>query len=211
MAVLFIIVAGISAIRHYADVVTVTEETCLKNSLENTSRSNMATQHSLIQRANYEKSIRLPFQIFFASCGIIGLIVISAGSFEAPPLKPLTLVDGFIWNPTDEGGTYTSCELPTKHRFGKNSTLADFVLLSLLPYQTDAAVTLQVEDWFQDTEVTEDALTIQHFRHAHGFDKSPVYFRLFRFPLENGNDDGVITIRGTNNNWDIVSVMSSMI
>lgn len=192
LAMLFFFAVGVSAVRHYVDLVALVEETGLRNSFlpmhNPIAWTDLTVLRSLIRRAKYSRTSSLLFQFVFAGCSMIvflGFVGASSDSVESTSTKSLTVVNGFIWSPTHGAGTYAACERPTKHRFGQNTTLADFVFLSILAYKTDVAA-LQLQYWFQNTQVVEDSQTVRQFRLDDGFDQSPVFFRLFRFHWKMG-------------------------
>lgn len=208
---LFVVVVGVTAIRHYINLVAVVEESGELSLISGTNaKSRWAKQsrlNDLIESISYNKA-RLLWQYIFAGCGLLGLLIFigaSQDTFESTSSGALTFVNGYAWTPLDEDVRYGTCNFSKSSTFGINATLADFAFLTSLPYKTDSVAATQLHEWFQDTHVTEDYVTVSNFRTEYGYENSPVFFRLFRFALENGKDRGVISIRGTQNNWDVVS------
>jgi lipase ATG15 len=117
----------------------------------------------------------------------------------------LTLLNDFYYPPRPTDIRYPTCTLGTPNSvFEDNSTLADFAFLSGLPYKTDAVVQQELADWFQRGEAVEDEDTVTEFRNRTETTESPVFFRLFRIKYA-GRDIGVISIRGTQNSWDLLA------
>ncbi len=212
LAILFFVVAGVSGMRHYINLIAVVEGIGQLNLISGASAKTRWAKQSrlndLIETISYNKTRQI-WQRIFAGCGVFGLLIFlgaSKDSFESTSVGAMTLVNGFAWTPQADDVRYGTCDLSKSSAFGINATLADFAFLSGLPYKTDEVAASQLQEWFQDTKVVEDQATVKEFREKNGFEKSPVFFRLYRFALENGKDRGVISIRGTQNNWDVVSI-----
>lgn len=212
LAILFIVVAGVSWIRHYINLVAVVEETgqlsLISGATAKTRWAKQSRLNDLIETISYNKTRQL-WQYILTGCGLFGLILFigaSQDSFESTSTGGLTFVNGYAWTPLAEDVRYGTCDLSKSTTFGVNATIADFAFLAGLPYKTNEVAASQLEAWFQETNVTDDIATVQEFREQSGTQNSPVFFRLFRFALDNDHYRGVISIRGTQNNWDVVSI-----
>lgn len=212
MACLFAVVAGVSGTRYYINLLTIVEETgqmSLVGGGDNARIrwSKQSRLNDLIVAISYNKTRQI-WQVILAGCGLLWLVLFlgaSQESFESTFEGSLTFVDGFSWTPPPEDVRYPTCDLSKSTAFGANATLADYAFLTTLPYKTDELAETQLAGWFEGVNVVEDRETLREFRIRNKFQNLPVFFRLYRFRLENGLDRGVVSIRGTQNNWDIVS------
>jgi hypothetical protein len=210
LAFLYIVVAGISGIRRYVNILAVVEETgdlgrvsadTPKNRWHKQSRLNV-----LIKAISYNKS-RIFWQWIFLGVGSIWVLLSIAASRTSPEsfrTDTFTFVEDFAWKPVADDVRYESCEFTKSSTFGMNATLADYAFLTQLPYKTNNIAEIELAGWFRGVNVTEDLETVIDFQKKMGH-KVPVVFRLFRFRQHNGLDRGVISIRGTVGAWDLVS------
>ena len=213
LTVLFIVVAGVSGIRYYVSLLTIVEETGQMSLVGGKTASIRWSKQSrlnvLIEAISYNKSRQI-WELILVGCGVLWLIIFflaSRDSVDPTSKGNLTFVDGFSWTPVPQDVRYGTCELSKSSTFGVNATLADYAFLTTLPYKTNDIAEAQLRGWFQAVDVVEDRETVREFRKKNNFENSPVFFRLYRFRLGNGLDRGVISIRGTQNSWDVVSVL----
>ena len=211
LSFLFVTVAGISGLRRYINLLVVVEETGELDRVTGATGKirwhKQSRLNVLIKAISYNKS-RFFWQVIFLGVGAIWvLLFVSAAPSSTASIRTdqFTFVDSFSWTPVSKDVRYETCEFTKPSTFGENATLADYALLALLPYKEDATALSELGGWFQGVNVTEDLETVNAFRKRNGVERSAVFFRLFRFRLDNGLDRGVISIRGTATAWDLVS------
>ena len=211
LSFLFVTVAGISGLRRYINLLVVVEETGELDRVTGATGKirwhKQSRLNVLIKAISYNKS-RVFWQVIFLGVGAIWVVLfVSAAPSSTVSIRTdqFTFVDGFSWTPVPDDVRYETCEFTKSSTFGENATLADYALLALLPYKEDATALSELGGWFQGVDVKEDLQTVNDFRKRNGVEHLAVFFRLFRFGLDNGLDRGVISIRGTATAWDLVS------
>lgn len=216
LVVLFVIVAGVSAVRYYISLVTIVEETgqlsLVSGATAKIRWGKQSRLNELIEAISYNKTRQI-WQLVLAGCGLFWLVLslgASGQSTDSTFEGSLTFVNGYSWAPQPEDVRYPTCDLSKSSTFGVNATLADFAFLTTLSYKTDALATSQLTGWFQGVDVVEDRETVLEYRKQNNVDSSPAFFRLYRFRLGNGLDRGVVSIRGTQKLWDVVSVFGAL-
>jgi len=208
---LFLLVGTVSGVRRYVNLLIVVEETGQLSQISGATTKirwhKQSRLNVLITAISYNKS-RVFWQLIFLGVGAVWVaLFVSAApsSTESIRTDQFTFVDGFSWTPISDDVRYESCEFKKANTFGENATLADYALLAMLPYKEDATAQSELGGWFRGVNVREDMETVSAFRSLNGVDRIPVFFRLFRFRLDNGLDRAVISIRGTVTPWDLVS------
>jgi hypothetical protein len=92
--------------------------------------------------------------------------------------------------------------------FAQNSTLLDFAYMTSIAYFVDENTQPALDSWFgpSGTEAIFDKEYVDSFREKNDPNNLPVFFKMFRFPQLKL---GMIVIRGTSNNWDMVGYVTS--
>lgn len=210
LACLYVIFATISGMRRYINLLAVVEETGHLNHVTGANFQirwhKQSRLNDLIQAISSNKARRLWQWIFLGVGGIwVALFIMAAPqTVDSTRTDKLTFVQGYSWQPLPDDVRYSTCELSKEAIFGYNTSLADYALLAQLSYKTDEIAKEELDGWFQNVNVTEDLETVNTFRSQKEYQVNPVFFRLFRFHLDNGLDRGVVSIRGTTNAWDLV-------
>lgn len=146
------------------------------------------------------------FVVFFI------LVVIVASNFQGETLdettehsRLMTLVSGFEYPPKPHI-PYPTCQI-RKGFGGEDIELADFAFLARLAYTVDNDRADQyLTDWFGEGVVTNDIQAVDNFRDLEDYNStfgygSAVIYRWITF----SNTDGVLTIRGTQNMFDVIA------
>jgi hypothetical protein len=209
LAVLFVICGTVSAIRHYLNVTSLIEETgninlvggrTDKQKWENKSRLN-----NIVGHVTAAKTRRLWVSILgCCGFGILAVFLGAVGSSTANTnTKTFTYLPNFYYPPSSDDMRYPTCTLSNMHGgFAENSTLADFAFLSSIAYQVNPQSALN--SWFNPAgiEAIDEAEYVKNFRTQADANDVAVFFKLFSFPQIKF---AMIVIRGTSNNWDMVS------
>jgi hypothetical protein len=210
---LFIIITAFENVRHYINLICVIEETGNMNRIDGVDAKdrwvNQSRLSHLIVSITSDKS-RIVWHSLMTFLGVIYLALFfgALGDTADPTFdQELTFLDDFYYPAQPMDIRYSTCSLggtTTGNMFGENATLADFAFLSALPYLPDEIATKELVSWFRGIEVVEDKDTVDEYRNRTDSTSSLVFFRLFRFKTT-GKDKGVISIRGTQNNWDLLA------
>ena len=209
VAVLFLVVATITNIRYYVNVVTVIEETGkMKLNRGKTPEQRweaMSRLSRVIQTISYDRS-RVVWLIFFGLFGllVVGILVGALGTVN----QPESVTDSFNFIPQDEyyyppqpmDVRYQTCSL-SRDLFGDNATLADFAFMANIAYHEPEDIESELTIWFGGDVVSESD-TVEQWKSNSIYAESPVSFQLFRF-VQTGT--GIISVRGTKTAWDLVS------
>ena len=110
---------------------------------------------------------------------------------------PILLVDDFYYPGVDNTLSYPTCKLTKGFEFqpgDKATSLGDYSFLSALAYEKASIVNYTMTEWFGPDTIVDEEEFVTKYREESGTDKSPVYFKLFSFPLYPGY--AVMSIRG---------------
>jgi hypothetical protein len=210
LAVLFVVCATISAIRHYMNIAVVIEEygnmdlvggDTIEKKWESKSRLN-----TIVDGITQGKSRNVWLSIL-GGCGFVFMAIFLTAvgsSTEATDTATLTYLPNFSYPGLKDDMRYPTCTLSNiQGGFGANSTLLDFAFMSSIAYLVDDNTQETLDGWFgpSGTEAVFDKEYVENFREENDPDDLPVFFKLFRFPQLRL---GMIVIRGTSNNWDMV-------
>ena len=210
VAILFVIVATITLIRHYINAAVLIEETgnldlvggkTEKEKWANKSRLSDIVEAITTGKSRYGWAALLGVGGF----GFLALFLSAIGtSTESTFSEQLTfLPPAFYYPPLESDMRYPTCRLTNiEGGFGENSTMLDFAFLAGLPYKTDEVIDAELKSWFTDTIVEDDIEKVKEFRAKEDKDNAAVEFRLINFPEKRL---ALIMIRGTDNNWDMLA------
>ncbi|KAL3924436.1 MAG: hypothetical protein SGILL_001047, partial [Bacillariaceae sp.] len=146
VAILFVIVAAISATRHYINVAVLIEET---------------------------------------------------GNME--------LVGGksYYYPPQSDDMRYATCSLTNiRGGFGEGTLMFDYIAMATLAYTSEDLTQEGLDEWFGEGVAVDRTDIVDEFRAVYDTSNAAVFFKLFEFP---SIGLGVISIRGTSNNWDMLA------
>jgi hypothetical protein len=209
IGVMFLIVAPISGIRWYVNAAVVIEETgnmdLVGGATEEERWENKSRLNEIVGSITVGKSRKVWVSILGA--GGFGFMAIFLGavgsSTESTSTETFTYLPNFYYPPMSDDMRYPTCTLSNMNGgFGANSTLADFAFLSSIAYSPEERTQPALDNWFGDTIAIDEQDYVDAFREREDPEKSAVFFKLFSFPEQSL---AMIAIRGTSNNWDMVS------
>ena len=106
------------------------------------------------------------------------------------------MVDDFFYAGVEDSLAYPTCELTKGFQFpgDGSSDLSDYIFLSDMSYKEPAVTKYTLEQWFGAGMVVDEDEFVTQFRTDSNTASSPLYFKLFTFPLTPGQ--AVMSIRG---------------
>lgn len=205
---LFFVCATIAAIRHYVNIAVVVEEfgdmDLVGGSTSERSWENKSRLNTIIDWITKARS-RKVWTSVLGACGL-GFLAIFLGaigsSTENTDTEAFTYLPNFTYPGLSDDMRYPTCTLSNiRGGFGADSTLLDFTFLSSIAYLADTQS--ELDNWFgpSGTEAIFDEEYVDAFREENDPENLPVFFKMIRFPQQKL---GMIVIRGTSNNWDMV-------
>jgi hypothetical protein len=210
LAVLFFVCATVSGIRHYVNIGVVIEEhgnmdlvggETSEEKWENKSRLN-----SIVHGITLSKSRKLWISVLGA--GGFSFLAVFLGAIgsntENTNTSPFTYLPNFSYSGLTNDMRYPTCTLwNIDGGFAQNSTLLDFAFMTTSTFLVDESTQPALDQWFgpSGTEAIFDKEYVDTFRNKNDPNNLPVFFKMFRFPQLKL---GMIVIRGTSNNWDMV-------
>lgn len=110
--------------------------------------------------------------------------------------ETIVLVDGFYYPPQPDI-SYTTCELHKAYEIpGQNVTYTmDYNFLAGIAYETSNVTEYVMEKWFGPNEWIDEKEFVHQWKLDHGYENSPVSFKLFS--KVNSPGTGILAIRGT--------------
>ncbi|KAG7374441.1 lipase class 3 [Nitzschia inconspicua] len=209
VAVMFVLVAPISAMRHYINPAVVVEETGNmelvggkdgKKKWRNQSRLN-----TIVSSITVGKTKRLWRAILgVAGFAFLAIFLGAVGSNTDPNAEGLTyLPSSYYYPPQSDDMRYATCTLTNiRGGFGDNTLMMDYIAMATLAYTADELTQPALDAWFGEGVAEYRQDIVDEFRSNFDVNNAAVFFKLFSFP-EIGL--GVISIRGTSNNWDMLA------
>mmetsp|Transcript_22322 Transcript_22322/g.48510 ORF Transcript_22322/g.48510 Transcript_22322/m.48510 type:complete len:1008 (+) Transcript_22322:13-3036(+) len=150
--------------------------------------------------------------------GVIGTFVMiflflflsafAGGSNSGAEQTTDNILKDFRYVPQNGTFHYPTCALtedfaiPEADRSGTSSSaLADYAYMASIAYTAPESMPSVLDAWFGEDVVFDNTELVEEFRS--GREESAVHFKLLTFP--NNPDFAVVSIRGTNNGWDMIS------
>lgn len=137
------------------------------------------------------------------------LSAFAAGSNTGAEQHTDNILKDFRYVPKNGTFQYPTCvmtadfAIPTIDGASSETTLADYAYIASIAYTAPESMPNVLAAWFGDDLVVDNVDLVNEFRSTLEED-SAVHFKLLTFPTANP-DFAVVTIRGTNNGWDMIS------
>jgi hypothetical protein len=181
IGVLFIVVAGVSAVRHYINVVVAIEETGnmdLVDGVDEAERWAEKSRLSGIVEKITKDSSRSVWVAVLVSFGFMFITLflgaIGTTSTEAAQTLQYIYLDDFYYPPMPDDMRYPTCTLEKLNdKFPPNSTLADYAYLAGLAYKSIEITQCELDGWFTNTKAKDDKDTVTQFRNGTNNQDSP--------------------------------------
>jgi len=209
IAILFLIVAVVSGIRHYINVKVVIEETGNLNNINGDTAENKWENKSRLNTIVDAISNSRTKLLWMSILGVGGFAFLAiflgavGSSTENTGNEFLTFLPDFSYPPQSDDMRYATCTLTNiRGGFGDNAMMMDYIFLASLAYVRDNITDVALNTWFGEGVAINEEETVDTFRAEYDEGDTPVYFKLFNFP---DIKLGIISIRGTSNNWDMLA------
>lgn len=208
----YIVIVGISGIRHYFNIEAVIEETGTMNLVPGKSRKerwmNQSRLSDIVENISTDKSKWVWFGILTLWLVILLLIylggVYSSGS-ESSSTTEVTFLPNYYYPEEGDSIRYPTCSILTSMWQGlADRTLADFAFLSALAYRTSGVVDKQLTEYFGTEPVTDEREYVSAWRNSTNNTGIAVSFNLFRFETDVG-PIGIVSVRGTATAADLLA------
>ena len=207
---LFFVCATVAGIRHYINIGVVIEELgnmdLVGGGTSEEKWENQCRLNTIVDGITEGKSRKVWTSILGA--GGFGFLAIFLGavgsSTENTDAATFTYLPNFSYPGLSNDMRYPTCTLSNiKGGFGANTTLLDYAFMASIAYVVDEGTQSELDSWFgpSGTEAIFEKEYVDAFREENDPDSLPVFFKMFRFPQLRL---GMIVIRGTSNNWDMV-------
>lgn len=109
----------------------------------------------------------------------------------------------YYYPPQSDDMRYATCALTNiRGGFGNNVLMMDYIILATLAYTSPELTQPALDAWFGEGVVLDRTDIVEEFRSQNDPENSAVFFKLFTFP---DIRLGVISVRGTSNNWDMLA------
>lgn len=227
IAMLFLILGGFSAFRYYFNAPTVLAELGSLDLLDGSmfrapgaDTTRAVTQ--LQKRADWQEKNRLSKIVARISQGArrdtwIGVIstfvmiflflflsAFRGGSNSGAEASTSNLLSDFRYVPLEGTFHYPTCSMTSEFAMpGSNATaMADYAYLAGIAYTAPESMPDVLDKWFGKGVAYDDYDQVTKYRADLKTD-SAVHYKLITFPQN--PDFAVVTIRGTNNGWDMIS------
>ncbi|KAL3904130.1 MAG: hypothetical protein SGILL_010188, partial [Bacillariaceae sp.] len=209
VAILFVIVASISAARHYINAAVLIEETgnmdlvggkTLKKKWRNQSRLN-----TIVTSITAGKTKKLWLSILGVSgFAFLAIFLGAVGSNTDPNAEGLTyLPKSYYYPPQSDDMRYATCSLTNiRGGFGSGALMFDYIAMATLAYTSEELTQPGLDAWFGEGVAVDRTDIVDEFRAEYDANNAAVFFKLFEFP---DIGLGVISVRGTSNNWDMLA------
>jgi hypothetical protein len=211
LGVLFFIVSVTSCVRHYINAAVAIEETGNSDLVGGETAEeiwlNKSRLNEIVGTVTAGKSRKI-WAMILGVCGFgfLAIFLTAVGkSTESIGDDPFTYLHNFSYPALAEDMRYPTCTLSNMNGgFGEESTMADYAFLARLAYAQKNLTQSSLDEWFTDTDnpAIDRQDIVDDFRKGNDPDSTPVVFKLVSFPKKSF---AIILIRGTNNNWDMVS------
>lgn len=209
-AICFIVIIGISGLRHYINAQVVIEETgnmdLVGGADENATWENKSRLSDIVDYISASKA-RGVWVTLLSICGL-GFLAIFLGAVGSSTESERTESLGFLPNASYSAQTddvrYPTCSISKLYEgFDLNATIADYTFLAGLAYNAPGEPTqASLDAWFGENIAVDRQDIVDDFREQYDEDDSPVVFKLTTFPTRGS---AIISIRGTMNNWDMLA------
>ena len=214
MGVLFFICVTVSGVRHYINAQVVIEETgnmdLVGGETPEIQWENKSRLNEIVTSITLARSRKLWVSILGAGgFAFLAIFLTAVGSStEATNSDEYQYLPNFYYPPLANDMHYPTCTLTNlPGGFGTNSTMADFTFMASSAYFAKNETQPALDSWFQDVEAIDRQDIVDEFREREDPDNSAVFFKLYTFPQYKL---AMIVIRGTSNNWDMVSFVSAI-
>lgn len=210
LAVLFFICATTSGLRHYINAAVVIEEfgnmDLAGGETDEEKWENKSRLSTIVNDVTKGKSRNIWTMVLGAAgFGFLAIFLSAVGtSTENTDDGTFTYLPNFSYPGLSDDMRYPTCTLSNiDGGFGKESTLIDYAFMASIAYRLEENTQPALDGWFgpSGTNATYEKEYVDEFRAKYDQDNLPVFFKMFSFP-EQGL--GMIVIRGTSNNWDMV-------
>lgn len=205
IAILFIIVTGISALRFYVNAAVVLEETGHMDLVDGEEGSdqlwkNQSRLNEIVGGITRARSRRIwnvilgvfGFAFLALFLGAISQKTDTASSFE------YTFLNDFSYEQQSDL-PYPTCQFGKGFADSPTNHMVDFAFLSGVAYRNQNITQSQLDGWFGANVTVDSQNVVEEFRYQTDNFTSAVTFKLVRFPNKNAS---IVAIRGTTNAWD---------
>lgn len=210
MCGLFFLCATVAGIRHYINIGVIIEELgnmeLVGGETSEEKWENKCRLNTIVDGITEGKSRKVWTSVLGA--GGFGFLAIFLGavgsSTENTDAATFTYLPNFSYPGLSNDMRYPTCTLSNMNGgFGANTTLLDYAFVASIAYVIENETQSELDSWFgpSGTEAIFDQEYVDAFRKENDPDELPVFFKMFRFPQLRF---GMIVIRGTSNNWDMV-------
>jgi hypothetical protein len=221
LAGLFLIVAGITGVRYYVNAAIVLEETghmdLVDGQTEHELWKNQSRLNEIVGNITRGRS-RGAWMSILGGFGFI-FVALFAGAVGTETEKDAeTLQTGdtaettsynflpdFAYQQADSL-RYPTCELTNAKGESPLNSMADFAFLAGLAYSNEASTQDSLDGWFGPSgmQATDREDVVEEWRNVNKIESS-VSFKLVTFPDPDAGDFAYVLIRGTQNNWDMLT------
>ena len=230
IAWLFLILGGFSACRHYFNAPVVlselgsldlldgsfirggdpeseeaAEDAAEQDWREKNRMSKIVGQISQGARRDTWVSVIFTFVMIFL---FLFLSAFAGGSNSGAETDTSNILHDFHYSPQPGTFQYPTCAMtddfaiPTGETNSTHpSTLADYAYIASIAYTAPESMEKVLDAWFGEGVVKDNLDLVTEFRSKR--EESAVHFKLLTFPYN--PEFAVVTIRGTNNGWDMIS------
>lgn len=146
------------------------------------------------------------FEPFRLVAGFVFLAIFlgAVGSNTDPNAEGLTyLPKSYYYPPQSDDMRYATCSLTNiRGGFGEGTLMFDYIAMATLAYTSEDLTQEGLDEWFGEGVAVDRTDIVDEFRAVYDTSNAAVFFKLFEFP---SIGLGVISIRGTSNNWDMLA------
>jgi lipase ATG15 len=139
-----------------------------------------------------------------AGFAFLAIFLGAVGSNTDPNAAGLSyLPPTYYYPPQENDMRYATCSLTNiRGGFGDNALMTDYIVMATLAYTADELTQPALDLWFGNGTAVYRQDIVDDFRAQNDPFNTAVFFKLFTFP---DIGLGVISIRGTSNNWDMLA------
>lgn len=133
------------------------------------------------------------------------LTAFAVGSNNGGAKDASNLLHDFEYVPKGDTLKYPTCDMTPEFEIpGTNSdVMADYAYMAGIAYTAPDSMPEMLDAWFGKGVAFDNTNLVEKFRKSEA-SESAVHYKLITFPDTNP-DFAVVTIRGTNNGWDVIS------